>query len=319
MPFRPSFDCLWCGRRWETRAADDLEGWAQLCADCLGSAGDNAFRRARLRVGLSERAVSGRRGGAVGAVPAPSPGAQPWAASGASPERAAAAEGGSSSHLDVGAADGVERDDWYLRRGRFSNGPIDDMAWQMDLDTATLWLDGLPLSGEIVELAAGTGWWSPLLAGKGELWLYDAGEEPLDRARARLVAHGLRAHLHVRDAWIEPDRAVDALFCGFWLSHVPRTRLAEFLTLARRWLKPGGRFAFIDSRREASSDAAGRDCDTATETATQRLDDGRESHIQKTYHEPAELEMALLTAGFVEVSVTVTARFFLLGAAVAGP
>jgi hypothetical protein len=26
----------------------------------------------------------------------------------------------------------------------------------------------------------------------------------------------------VRDAWDEPDRQVDALFTGFWLSHVPR-------------------------------------------------------------------------------------------------
>jgi SAM-dependent methyltransferase len=254
MPFRPSFDCLWCGRRWETRAAEDLEGWAQLCADCLGSAGDNEFRRARLRAGLAERAVSGR---GDGEAPAAS------------------------------VADGVERDDWYLRRGRFSNGPIDDMAWQMELDTATLWLDGLPLSGEIVELDAGTGWWSPLLAGKGELWLYDAREEPLERARARLVAHGLRAHLHMRGAWVEPDRTVDAVFCGVWLSQVPSARLAEFLALARRWLMPGGRFAFIDSRRDLLV-------------------------------APEELEAALIAAGFVEAAVTTTARFFLLGVATAG-
>ena len=87
-------------------------------------------------------------------------------------------------------------DDWYLRRGAYAHGPIDDLAWQMELDSATLWLDALPLAGEIVELAAGTGWWSPLLAGKGELWCYDAVPETLDVARRRLVAHGLRAHLH---------------------------------------------------------------------------------------------------------------------------
>ena len=103
------------------------------------------------------------------------------------------------------------------------------------------WLDGLPIRGEIVELAAGTGWWSPLLASKGELSIYDAAPAPLDRARDRLLAHGLRAHIHVRDAWAEPDRPVDALFCGFWLSHVERDRTVEFLALARRWLKPGGR------------------------------------------------------------------------------
>ncbi len=118
-----------------------------------------------------------------------------------------------------------EYDDWYLRRGRYERGPIHDAAWNAELDLAGRWLDELPIAGEIVELAAGTGWWSPLLASKGELSMYDGAPAPLDRARERLVAHRLRAHLHVRDAWAEPDRAVDAVFTGFWLSHVPRARL----------------------------------------------------------------------------------------------
>ena len=93
---------------------------------------------------------------------------------------------------------------------------------------------GCRSAGEIVELAAGTGWWSPLLASKGSLSCYDASAAPLDRARERLLAHGLRAHLHVRDAWAEPDRPVDAVFCGFWLSHVPSDRLPE-----RSWASSG--------------------------------------------------------------------------------
>ena len=82
------------------------------------------------------------------------------------------------------AARAPEYDDWYLRRGRYSHGVIADAAWNAELDSATQWLDALPIGGEIVELAAGTGWWSPLLASKGTLWLYDANEEPLDQ-RAR--------------------------------------------------------------------------------------------------------------------------------------
>ena len=149
-----------------------------------------------------------------------------------------------------------EYDDWYLRRGRYERGPIHDAAWNAELDLAGRWLDELPIAGEIVELAAGTGWWSPLLASKGELSMYDGAPAPLDRARERLVAHRLRAHLHVRDAWAEPDRAVDAVFTGFWLSHVPRARLDEFLGVVRRWLRPGGTFAFIDSLPDPQSSAA---------------------------------------------------------------
>ena len=60
-----------------------------------------------------------------------------------------------------------EYDDWYLRRGRYERGPVHDAAWNAELDVAGRWLDALPIAGEIVELAAGTGWWSPLLAVQG--------------------------------------------------------------------------------------------------------------------------------------------------------
>ncbi len=149
---------------------------------------------------------------------------------------------------DYYAARAPEYDDWYLRRGRYSRGPARDLAWHAELDQATAWLDRVPFAGELVELAAGTGWWSPLLAQKGELSMYDANPGPLEIARERLVAHHLRAHLHVRDAWAEPDREVDGLFCGFWLSHVAEARLSAFLDLvtplaAPRWTAGVHRFA----------------------------------------------------------------------------
>jgi demethylmenaquinone methyltransferase/2-methoxy-6-polyprenyl-1,4-benzoquinol methylase len=287
--FQATFDCLWCGRPWQTRTDSDLEGYARLCSDCVGRAGENEFLRFRLREGLRRRAE---------------------------------AEGAKARSPDEElkvyyAARAAEYDDWFLRRGRYSRGAIADAAWAGDLDQATLWLDAQPLSGEIVELAAGTGWWSPLLAQKGTLWLYDINEEPLEFARQRLLAHGLAAHIHVRDAWAEPDRQVDSLFFGFWLSHVPRARLAEFLSLARRWLKPGGRLAFIDSRRDPESSAIDHP-PPADELSVRKLDDGREFTIVKVYWQPEELEHALAQAGFARATVTTTPRFFILGEAIAG-
>ena len=153
-----------------------------------------------------------------------------------------------------------------------------------------------------------------MLASKGELSLYDGTSAPLDRARDRLVAHGLRAHLHVRDAWAEPDRQVDAVFTGFWLSHVPRDRLDPFLELVRRWLKPGGTFAFIDSLFDPQSSAADHPT-PADDVSVRRLDDGREFTIVKVYYEPGELAAALTHAGFEDVEVTTTGRFFLMASA----
>ena len=316
MPFRATFECLWCGAPWSTRGPDDLEGFAQLCPDCVGRAGDNGFLRFRLKTALDERARTMTRSEQASAAPAAASAAS---AVSASSVPAVAAGELATEMIAYYEARAGEYDDWYLRHGRYERGPILDQAWAAELDAATLWLDGLPWSGDIVELAAGTGWWSPLLATKGELSIYDAAEAPLDRARDRLLAHRLRAHIHVRDAWLEPDRVVDGLFLGFWLSHVPRPRLAEFLALARRWLKPGGMLAFIDSRPDPASGATDQPATPAAESALgldrRRLADGREFRVVKVHYDPAELRAALLAAGFASAEVTATPRFFLLGQA----
>jgi demethylmenaquinone methyltransferase/2-methoxy-6-polyprenyl-1,4-benzoquinol methylase len=287
----------------------------------VGKAGDNGFLRFRLRQALTERSATAR-GGVTAEAPAETPAAGTAAARPDAPHAEPRPPDGpptstsdvDRSMIDYYEARAPEYDDWYLRRGRYARGAIHDAAWNAELDAAGRWLDGLPWSGEIVEIAAGTGWWSPLLASRGELSLYDASPAALDRARERLVAHKLRAHLHVRDAWTEGDRAVDALFMGFWLSHVPRERLAEFLGLARRWLKPGGRLAIIDSLPDSASGAADHAV-PVDDLAVRRLADGREFTIVKVYYAPDELAAALAEAGFADVEVTKTGRFFVLGSA----
>lgn len=262
MPFRAVFDCLWCGTPYRIRAPGDLEGFAQLCPACIGKAGTNGFLRFRLRAALEERAAAARG--------------------------ARADEPGSAVSRD--APDDL--DDWYLRRGRFDLGSIERVAWQAELDAATLWLDRLPLGGVIVEPAAGTGWWSPLLAAKGELWAFGADARLLDRARERLLAHGLRAHLQVRDPWAEPTRRADALFAAFGPGGSSPGRREAFVGLARRWLRAGGTCALVDLR-------AGADRGPAAELGI----------------EPGDLAAVLARAGFDDAEVTSTGRYFVLARA----
>jgi len=307
---RATFDCLWCGRSWTVREPDDLEGYARLCPDCLGKAGDNPFLRFRLRSALEARAAASGPPSDIGSDAAPSP----------TPPTADAdtdtADLGQAM-IDYYTARAPEYDDWYLRRGRYERGPIHDAAWSAELDGAGTWLDRLPIGGRIVEIAAGTGWWSPLMASKGELWLYDAAQAPLERARERLLAHRLRAHIHVRDAWAPPEGVpADALFAGFWLSHVARNRTAEFLELARRWLRPGGRLAMIDSLPDPHSGAADHPAPTG-DLVVRRLDDGREFTILKVHRSPDEIAATLAAAGFEDVQATTTGRFFVLATATA--
>jgi SAM-dependent methyltransferase len=300
---RATFDCLWCGRSWTVRDPDDLEGYARLCPDCLGKAGDNPFLKFRLRSALEARAAA-TRAAAEGPEPA------------TVADGDAAAADRARTMIDYYAARAGEYDDWYLRRGRYERGPIHDGAWNAELDGAGAWLDALPSTGgRIVELAAGTGWWSPLLASKGELWLYDAAEAPLERARQRLIAHGLRAHIHVRDAWAAPEgEPGDLVFAGFWLSHVERDRTGAFLDLARRWLRPGGRLAIIDSQPDPQSGAADHPA-PAGDVAVRRLDDGREFTIVKVHRSPDDVAAALAASRFESIEVRTTGRFFVLATA----
>jgi demethylmenaquinone methyltransferase/2-methoxy-6-polyprenyl-1,4-benzoquinol methylase len=212
------------------------------------------------------------------------------------------------------AARANEYDDWYLRRGRYSRGVLQDEAWRSDLEAAAAWLGSRPLHGRIAELAAGTGWWSPILARAGQLTLYDAAPEPLAKAAARLAEIGLAADFEVRDAWAEPDRSVDSLFTGFWISHIDRARIDEFFGLAMRWLAPGGLFTFIDSCQDPASGARDH-LPPEDDVQVRRLNDGASFRVRKVFYEPADLESALRRAGFTEVDVVTTTRFFVLGSA----
>jgi hypothetical protein len=190
-------------------------------------------------------------------------------------------------------------DDWFLRRGDFERGAIHDAAWAAELDMATRWLDGLPIAGRIAEPSAGVGFFSPLLAERGELHASDPDGDALDRARDRLVAHRLRAHLHVADPWAPPaDAPFDALVVAFLIGRVRGAGLDNAADALRARLHPGGRLALIDLR----PDAAG----------------GPPPGIPWTCHDPALVEAALRRAGFGDVEVTDTGRFFLLASAVAG-
>ena len=244
MPFRATFACLWCGTAHTTRGPDDLEGWAQLCPDCVGKAGDNGFLRFRLHQAIAERgaaargdatARSGRRGGG-----GPRPRSRPR-----------------DGRLLRGACARVRRLVPAPRPVLARADPRRRLGCRTGR-RRTLARRAAASTARSSNWPPGPGGGRHCSPSKGEASLYDANDAPLARARDRLLAHGLRAHLHVRDAWAEPDRAVDALFTGFWLSHVTAERLPAFLALVHRWLKPGGLFAFIDSLDDPESGTVDR-------------------------------------------------------------
>jgi demethylmenaquinone methyltransferase/2-methoxy-6-polyprenyl-1,4-benzoquinol methylase len=108
------------------------------------------------------------------------------------------------------------------------------------------WLRGLAPLGRTLELAAGTGQWTGLLAGLAdELVATDAAPEMLELNAEKTADR--RVTYRVVDAFgLEPGADWDTVFFGFWLSHVPVARFDDFWAMLRRLLRPGGRVLFVD-------------------------------------------------------------------------
>jgi SAM-dependent methyltransferase len=134
-------------------------------------------------------------------------------------------------------------------------------AWAPDYDDVYLgkdWdlcIEELPIAGDVLELACGSGHWTPLLAARGRsVTAVDAAPEMLAFARQR--ARGLPVEFIQADvfAW-QPPRRYDTVFFAFWLTHVPPTRFANFWSIVGTALAPGGRVCFVDdSDRERAGE-----------------------------------------------------------------
>jgi SAM-dependent methyltransferase len=158
-------------------------------------------------------------------------------------------------------------------------------------------IDELPITGDVLELACGTGHWTPLLAASARsLTAVDAAPEMLALARQRVG--GLPVEFIQADVfgW-RPPRRYDTVFFAFWLTHVPPARFAAFWSLVGAALAPGGWACFVDSshrEREEERILPGQ----VTPAVWRRVRDGSEHRVVKVFYSPAELAARLAELGW---------------------
>ena len=205
-----------------------------------------------------------------------------------------------------------EYDEWWLREGRYDRGSAWNGRWHVETARLREVFDGVGVSGSVVELAAGTGLWTQLIVQRGaSVTALDGSAEALDVNRERLGPATANVDYQVVDLfeW-EPQRRWDAMVHCFWLSHVPRDRLAEFWDRCRRAQRNGASVFFADSLLAEASTAADHVAPaSSTSVVTRRLNDGREFRVIKNFYEPAELIDAGRVAGF-DLEVGTTGEFF---------
>jgi SAM-dependent methyltransferase len=206
-----------------------------------------------------------------------------------------------------------EYDDWWLRRGRYDHGEEANARWFADGAAVAAALERFAPTGDIVELACGTGLWTERLAPHARsLTAIDASPEVIALARERVADPRVEYVQADLFAW-EPARTYDVCFFSFWLSHVPEERFAEFWEKVRRAVAPDGRAFFVDSLRSDLASAVDHQLPAPDDQVMlRRLADGREYRIVKSFYDPRALRLRLAELGW-DATVDATSEFFLYG------
>ncbi|MBR7833233.1 class I SAM-dependent methyltransferase [Actinospica durhamensis] len=163
-------------------------------------------------------------------------------------------------------------------------------------------LERMPIHGDVLELACGTGAWTARLAERARsVTALDASPEALALARERVPHDAVSFTEADLFAW-RPERRYDTVFFGFWLSHVPPARFAAFWDTVAQAVAPGGAVVFFDTGRgEAASEQVL--ADASVPSVSRRLEDGREYRVVKVFRDEQDIRDSLTALGWsAEVS-----------------
>ena len=160
-----------------------------------------------------------------------------------------------------------------------------------------------------LELACGLGKWTPLLLRHARsVTAVEAAPEMLALASGRVLDGRLQFIQADLFAW-EPDRAHDAVFFAFWLSHVPPERFESFWSLVGRCLEPDGRVFFADDNYRTADELVEGE---HSAIIRRQLIDGTTHRLVKVPHSPADLERRLAGLGW-RITVTSSSGSFYWG------
>lgn len=175
-------------------------------------------------------------------------------------------------------------------------------------------VDSLGITGEVLEIACGTGIWTVELARHANsLAALDSAPEMIALAADRTNDHDVRfINTSVFD-WT-PDTTYDVIFFAAWLSHVPANRFDEFWDTVAQALRPGGRVIVVDELPERAHNETWCDGKIARRT----LADGSEFSIVKIFYSAADLIERLARLGWT-TTVTATEHNWLVAEATTAP
>jgi SAM-dependent methyltransferase len=184
-----------------------------------------------------------------------------------------------------------------------ATAPIDGDPFAEDTGRIRNALRAFDPRGRVIELAAGTGQWTGILADHAdELVVTDASPEMLELNRAKVGERDLE--YRVVDAFaLSATHDFDVVFFGFFLSHVPAVQFDAFWTGVDGLLAPGGRVFFVDEADHGLWDEDWLDADGGIVRRT--LLDGTQHRAVKVLWQPPSLAARLRRIGWaIDVSAS---------------
>ena len=186
---------------------------------------------------------------------------------------------------------------YYAARAREYERIYDKPERQADLKRIAQVLPPLFAGRRVLEIACGTGYWTQHIARTAmNVVAIDANRETLAVAAEKVWRQG-RVSFDVADAYALPDAlgVFDAVFAGFWWSHIPARERPRFFEALHRRLQPGARVLFLDNRYVAGSSTPISHSDDDGNTYQRRtLEDGSEHVVLKNF--PDEQTLAAYAA-----------------------
>lgn len=138
--------------------------------------------------------------------------------------------------------------DYYQKRA-----PIYDHVYayperQADLRYLENYIPKQLANKDVLEVAAGTGYWTQFIASTATSVLAtDVTKEALDQVKQRLNTDNVTNQVVDAYSLDTLDQTFTAGFSGLWVSHVPKHRLREFLMQFNRQLEPGSTVILLDN------------------------------------------------------------------------
>lgn len=210
-----------------------------------------------------------------------------------------------ASGVDLDALLGEQQAYYRARASTYLDGALEDGdAGQLEAELTQAF--DVHCRGDVLELACGPGTWTGMLAERARrVTAVDGAPEMLELAALATAADNVLFVTADLFRW-RPERRYDAVFFGFWLSHLPDERWDRFWGLVADCLAPGGKVLFTDDAyRTADELIYGPESSVIQRT----LGDGSRHRIIKAVRTGAEVEARLRARGW-EMSVRQIGEFF---------